>query len=255
MKNILFPMIAAATLIVGTTGCATKRHIQAAIAPVEGRVGEVEKKSKQNGADIDLLHAQTSKLDEKTADVERQAKAAGALAETANGAAAKAQGRADSAHGLATEGVAKTDKLNDKLAGAVSEVNGSIDKLYANLDNYKKLTEEIVFFNPSASELSKDAKAQLDSLVTKLGDKSKYVVEVRGFTDQTGPAAVNLQLSRQRADAVVRYLTVTHQVPLRRIQQVGAGAEAPAADNKTRDGRKQNRRVEIKVFALPDGRA
>ncbi len=251
MKNILFPMIAAATLIVGTTGCATKRHVQAAIAPVEGRVGEVEKKSKQNGADIDLLHAQTSKLDEKTADVERQAKAAGALAETANGAAGKAQGRADAAHVLATDGIAKTDKL----AGTVSEVNGSIDKLYASLDNYKKLTEEVVFFNPSASELSKDAKVQLDALVTKLGDKSKYVVEVRGFTDQTGPAAVNLQLSRQRADAVVRYLTVTHQVPLRRIQQVGAGAESPVADNKTRDGRKQNRRVEVKVFALPDGRA
>ena len=106
MKNILFPMIAAATLMVATTGCATKRHVQAAIAPVEGRVGEVEKKSKQNGADIDLLHAQTSKLDEKTADVERQAKAAGALAETANGAAGKAQGRADAAHGLATDGIA-----------------------------------------------------------------------------------------------------------------------------------------------------
>ena len=250
MKNILFPMIAAAALMAGT-GCATKRHVQAAIAPVEGRVGEVEKKSKQNGADIDLLHAQTSKLDEKTSDVERQAKAAGTLAETANGAATRAQGRADAAHGLATDGIAKTEKL----AGTVSEVNGSIDKLYATLDNYQKLTEEIVFFNPNASELSKDAKAQLDALVTKLGDKSKYVVEVRGFTDQTGPVAVNLQLSRQRADAVVRYLTVTHQVPLRRIQQVGAGAEAPAADNKTRDGRKQNRRVEVKVFALPNGRA
>lgn len=251
MKNLLFPMIAAATLLVGTTGCATKRHVTAAIAPLEGRVGNVEKKSKENGADIDQLHAQASKLDEKTADIDKKAIAAGTLAATANGAAGTAQLRADAAHGLATDGIAKTDKL----AGTVGEVNGSIDKLYAGLDNYQKVTEQVVLFAPNASELSKEGKAQLDGLVSMLGNKTKYVVEVRGFTDQTGPVAVNLQLSRQRADAVVRYLTVTHQVPLRKIQQVGAGAEAPAADNKTRAGRQQNRRVEVKVFALPEGRA
>ena len=254
MKTILVPLIAAAVMV-STTGCATKRHVQAAIAPIDGRLGSVEKKSKENGADIDQLQAKTSKTDEKMTDVERQAKAAAELASTANGAAGKAQGRADAAHGLASDGISKTDRLAGAVSGAVTELNGSMDKLYLNLDNYQKLTEQVVLFAPSASELSKDAKTQLDTLVNTLGNKTKFVIEVRGYTDQTGPAGVNLQLSRQRADAVVRYLTVTNNIPLRRIQQVGAGAEAPAADNKTRAGRQQNRRVEVKVFALPEGRA
>ncbi len=51
----------------------------------------------------------------------------------------------------------------------------------------------------------------------------------------------------------MRYLTEQHQVPLRKIHILGLGADAPVADNKTRDGRKQNRRVEVKVFALDLG--
>ena len=59
-----------------------------------------------------------------------------------------------------------------------------------------------------------------------------------------------LDLSRRRAEAVVRYLTVEHDVPLRKIHDVGVGSEFPDADNKTRAARKENRRVDIKVYAL-----
>ncbi len=247
MNQKLLVIFAGTTLALGTTGCATKKHVLAKIAPIEGRLGDVEKKTKENGSDIDQLHAQTSKSDEKLTDVERQAKAANQLAADAKGAAAGAQSRADAAHGLANDGLAKTDKLG-------TTVNESMDKLYANLDNYQKLNETAVLFASNVTDLSKDAKAQLDTLVAPLGNKSKYVLEVRGFADTTGPKDFNLAISKQRADAVVRYLNITHQVPLRRIQVLGAGTEAPTADNNTRNGRQQNRRVEIKVFALPEGR-
>ncbi len=247
MNRKLLVIFAGTALALGTTGCATKKHVLAKIAPIEGRLGDVEKKTKENGSDIDQLHAQTSKSDEKLTDVERQAKAANQLAADAKGAAAGAQSRADAAHGLANDGLAKTDKLG-------TTVNESMDKLYANLDNYQKLNETAVLFASNVTDLSKDAKAQLDTLVAPLGNKSKYVLEVRGFADTTGPKDFNLAISKQRADAVVRYLNITHQVPLRRIQVLGAGTEAPAADNNTRNGRQQNRRVEIKVFALPEGR-
>ncbi|MDT7541132.1 MAG: OmpA-OmpF porin, family, partial [Acidobacteriota bacterium] len=56
-------------------------------------------------------------------------------------------------------------------------------------------------------------------------------------------------LSQKRADAVVRYLAETHNVPLRRIvTPFGYGAAQPVADNKTRTGREQNRRVEVSVL-------
>jgi outer membrane protein OmpA-like peptidoglycan-associated protein len=74
------------------------------------------------------------------------------------------------------------------------------------------------------------------------------VIEVQGFTDQTGTNEQNLELSRRRASSVVRYLTTTHSVPLRKIHVIGMGEDSPAADNKTRAGRKENRRVELKVY-------
>jgi outer membrane protein OmpA-like peptidoglycan-associated protein len=108
-----------------------------------------------------------------------------------------------------------------------------------------------VLFNLNQSELTSDAKAQLDAAVTKLSSMKHYVVEVQGFTDSTGDVATNLELSRRRAAAVVRYLTLDKKIPLYRVNTIGYGEESPAADNKTRDGRKQNRRVEVRFYA-PD---
>lgn len=255
MNQTMLVILSAGVLTLSTTGCATKKHVMAKIAPIEGRLGENEKKTKENSADIDQLHAQTSKIDERVSDVDRQAKAANQLAGEAKNAAGEArnaagsaQNKADAAHGLATDGIAKTDRLS-------ASVNDTLDKLYANLDNFQKMNEAAILFPSNVFELSKDAKAQLDALIAPLTAKSKFILEVRGFADTTGPTDFNLALSRQRAEAVVRYLNITHNIPLRRIQVLGAGTEAPAADNKTRTGRQQNRRVEVKVFGLPEGRS
>ena len=72
---------------------------------------------------------------------------------------------------------------------------------------------------------------------------------MEGFTDKIGSKQYNLELSRRRADAVVRYLTENGHVPLVKIHVLGLGEDEPAADNHTRDGRKQNRRVEIRIMA------
>ena len=79
-----------------------------------------------------------------------------------------------------------------------------------------------------------------------------YVVEVQGFTDRTGSKLYNLQLSERRADAVVRYLTAEKNVPLVRIHRIGYGIDKPTAPNNTRKGRKENRRVEVRVLT-PQG--
>ena len=101
------------------------------------------------------------------------------------------------------------------------------------------------------SELSKDAEAQLDAFAAKVVSMKHYVIDVQGFTDSTGAAAANLALSDNRAAAVVRYLTLDRKIPLFRVNTIGYGTASPAADNKTRDGRKQNRRVEVSLFT-PD---
>jgi hypothetical protein len=76
-----------------------------------------------------------------------------------------------------------------------------------------------------------------------------YVIEVEGYTDRTGARTYNEALSQQRADAVLRYLAI-HNVPPRKIHVVAIGSEDPNAENKTRADRKENRRVDVRVYAL-----
>src|ERR1700704_3056175 len=97
--------------------------------------------------------------------------------------------------------------------------------------------------------LSPDSKTKLDQLATKALNAKGYVVEVSGFTDTTGSVERNRALSQRRADNVIRYLVESHNIPLRRIvTPYGYGESHPVAENTSRTGRAQNRRVEVKLL-------
>jgi OmpA-OmpF porin, OOP family len=226
----------------GTTGCATKKYVRNTVSPVENRVTADEKKISDHASAISELENGLSKTDEKAMDADRKAVAAGQEAAKANSAAAQA----NTAAGQAAQGADAARQLAQNGMTRIGEV-------VENIDNYKLVTTEKVLFPFGKAALTKDAKAQLDSAVGNITTAKNYVLEVQGFTDKTGPSSYNVDLSQRRADAVVRYLTVQHQVPIRKIHVLGLGADEPAADNKTADGRKQNRRVELKVFALDLG--
>ena len=219
----------------GTTGCATKKYTRGVVAPVEARVSTNEKKTADHASAIGELENGLSRTDEKAMDADRKALAAGQDAAKANQAAGAAQQSADQAKLVADNGMTR------------------IGEVVENFDNYKLVTTEKVLFPFGKSVLTKDAKTQLDAAVGSITSAKNYVLEVQGFTDKTGSASGNIVLSQKRADEVVRYLTTLHHVPLRKIHVLGLGADEPAADNKTRDGRTQNRRVEMKVFALDLG--
>jgi outer membrane protein OmpA-like peptidoglycan-associated protein len=97
--------------------------------------------------------------------------------------------------------------------------------------------------------LSPDSKTKLDDIATKALNAKGYVLEVSGYADSRGSINLNRALSQRRADAVIRYLVENHNIPLRRIvTPYGYGETNPVADNTTREGREQNRRVEIKLL-------
>jgi outer membrane protein OmpA-like peptidoglycan-associated protein len=97
--------------------------------------------------------------------------------------------------------------------------------------------------------LTADGRQQLDQLVAgQVGNLKRYFIAVQGFTDKTGSAEYNLNLSRRRAEAVQTYLVAQHNVPVFRIQIVGLGKDKPINDQKTRDDRGKNRRVEVTIF-------
>jgi outer membrane protein OmpA-like peptidoglycan-associated protein len=104
-------------------------------------------------------------------------------------------------------------------------------------------------FGFDSASLSPEAMSILDGFVQKLITENKGVyIEVQGHTDNTGTDAINMALGQKRAEAVMMYLYKQHRIPLHRMSVVSMGSSMPVADNGSRDGRSQNRRVEILVY-------
>jgi OOP family OmpA-OmpF porin len=102
------------------------------------------------------------------------------------------------------------------------------------------------FFDFDKSVLKPEGRAKLDDLTSKLTGIALEVIIAVGHTDSIGTDAYNQRLSVRRSEAVKAYL-VSRGIEANRIYTEGKGEKQPVADNKTRDGRAKNRRVEIEV--------
>jgi outer membrane protein OmpA-like peptidoglycan-associated protein len=140
------------------------------------------------------------------------------------------------------------DELYAVAAEARAEVKAVNERVSA-LDDYDVQETVAVTFRVNSAVLSPEAKQTLDELAAKTTSAKAFMIEVAGHTDSTGSDAKNFRLSRDRADAVVQYLAVQHKIPLRRfVTPMGYGKTEAVADNTTREGREQNRRVEVKMI-------
>ena len=102
------------------------------------------------------------------------------------------------------------------------------------------------FFDFDKSVLKPEGKAKLDDLVSKVKGINLEVIIAVGHTDSVGTDAYNQKLSVKRAEAVKAYL-VSKGIETNRVYTEGKGEAQPVADNKTKEGRAKNRRVEIEV--------
>jgi outer membrane protein OmpA-like peptidoglycan-associated protein len=131
---------------------------------------------------------------------------------------------------------------------AVAGVNATNERITA-LDDYVVQATESVNFRVGSAVLSPDAKSRLDTVAQQATSLKGYTIEITGFASADGDAAMNKRLSQRRAQAVIDYLVENHNVPLRRIgTSYGFGELQAVADNATREGREQNRRVEVKLL-------
>lgn len=140
------------------------------------------------------------------------------------------------------------DELYAVAAEARKEASNANARITA-LDDYDVNETATVNFRVNSAALSPEAKAQLDTLAAKALAAKGYMIEVAGHTDSTGSEAKNFRLSRQRAESVIQYLAVHHNIPLRRfVTPMGYGKTTAVADNTTASGRAQNRRVEVRII-------
>lgn len=155
--------------------------------------------------------------------------------------------------------VAPVEIANQRLSGQVDELGelsreakgeaGRANERISALDDYDVQESVTVYFRTNSSVLTPEDKRQLNELAQKAMSAKGFVIEIAGHADSTGNVARNRVLSQQRADAVVRYLQENHEIPLRRmVTPFGYGQMRPAADNTSAEGRRQNRRVEVKVL-------
>jgi len=131
---------------------------------------------------------------------------------------------------------------------AVAGVNATNQRI-SSLDDYVVQSTATINFKVGSAVLTPEGKTSLDEVANASSGLKGYTIEVTGFASSEGGTAMNKKLSQRRAQAVIDYLVENHNIPLRRIgTSYGFGELQAVADNTTREGREQNRRVEVKLL-------
>jgi peptidoglycan-associated lipoprotein len=208
VRTLIVPLLAAS---VALAGCAKKSYVQR-------EVSEVNKK-------VDAVSSEVEKTQQR---VQQNEVRIDAVDKSAQAGISEAKGSAQAAMTKAQD-AEKTAK--GKLIYTVT------------------LSNDKVRFPVNKAELSDEAKAMIDEAVAPLVQANRGVYfEIQGFTDSTGDAAYNMKLGEERAMAVRDYIAKKYGVALSRLSVISYGEENPVADNKTREGRAQNRRVVIRIL-------
>lgn len=223
-----------------SVGCATKKYVAQTVDPVRDKVDTVAGTTDKQGQQIsqqgtqitqqgDLIQKQGAEIDQAKTDI------------SAN------KERAMAADSRATDALQRANDAQQK-GNQNSKDLSQLRQAVANLDDYKPAGSTTVPFAFNRDVLTADSKAELDKLVADTGTMKRYFVAVEGFTDQTGSAAYNNQLSRRRAEAVMQYLVAKHDIPVYRIHMIGMGEEKPADTGHDKAARAKNRRVEVTIY-------
>ena len=138
-------------------------------------------------------------------------------------------------------------RANESADAAHQRLNSVNDRI-TGLDDFVVKETVAVYFPLNKYALAANDKKALDGLAAKALAMKGYVIEVAGFADSTGDADKNLELSQRRADAVVQYLVITHNIPPRRIvTPIGYGDTRSGAD-KNPGAQRLDRRVDAKIL-------
>jgi OmpA-OmpF porin, OOP family len=136
----------------------------------------------------------------------------------------------------------------DAIEKNIADIQAQNDR-FNSLSEYDVKGETTVHFKSGSSKIAPDDQAQLKKLAQSTSGLKGYIIEVKGYADSTGNAAMNTSLSQDRAQSVINYLVQQGGVSVRHIVAPGAYGETNAvATNETASGRADNRRVEVKIL-------
>jgi OOP family OmpA-OmpF porin len=232
--SVLCVVMLAGTIVL--SGCATKKYVREQIQTLQPGIQEAQNAAKENAERIDAVDRRAQQGITAAANADQKAAQAQTAAQAAQTAAQAADRKADTAN----QGMQQANNRISTLETRVNNIN--------TLDNYTQSESQTVTFAFNSSVLSSEANGILEKIANNVSSmQAGYMLELEGFTDSIGSEQYNIGLSQRRAESVQRYL-VSRNVPLYRISIVGLGKASPVADNRTKGGRDQNRRVEVRVL-------
>jgi len=227
--------------MVTLSGCATRKFVRQEVSTASGKletsIKETNTKVTETGERVDAVDRRAQ---QGIQAADQKATQAGTAAAAADTKATNAQRTADTANTAVTQ-------VNTRVT--------NVENRFNTIDTYTVSGSPVsVMFKVGSAKLSDEAKKSLDDVASQVtGKNSGFAIEIQGFADSRGSENFNDALSERRAESVKRYL-VTKNIPLMRISIIGLGEANPVADNKTRAGRDQNRRVEVRVLTAAQGR-
>lgn len=216
--------------------CATKGFVREQVGGTETRLS----------GRVDTQEARLKETADRTAAQGQTLDAAGQKIQGLDTRVGGLDSRLGEVNTLATE--AKKDAAS--VAQAQRDAEAQFTQRFAGRNKYATVETRVIYFDFNKADLRDEGINELEDVARALKADPNAALELQGFADQRGTARYNHQLTRERVDAVVRYLVQRHGIDLRRIHAVGMGkAGLPAGEKATKDTPAKSRRVEIRLVA------
>jgi outer membrane protein OmpA-like peptidoglycan-associated protein len=229
MKRQVVALIVCGSIAVFASACATKKFVREQVGTAETKLGQR----------ADTHEAALKETSDRT---------------TANTQALEATGQRmtgfDSRLGEVNTLATDAKKEATAVGQAQKEAEAQFNQRFGNRNKYTQVETKIVYFDFAKADLRDEGINDLAEVAKALKADPNSVLELQGFADQRGTDRYNYQLTRDRVDAVTRYLVQKHGIDLRRIFAVGMGkAELAAGEKGNKDTFANSRRVELRLLA------
>jgi len=218
------------------SACATKGYVREQVGLTETKMGQR----------VDSTDAKLRETSDRTASNTQALESTGQRLTSIDAKVSEVGTQASEAKTLASE--AKKDAAS--VAQAQKESESVFNQRFANRNKYAAVDTKSVFFDFNKADLKDEGINELREVAKALKADPNVVLELQGFADARGTDRYNYQLTRERVDAVVRYLVMREGVDLRRIAAVGMGKVALTSGEKAdKDTYAKSRRVEMRLLA------
>jgi outer membrane protein OmpA-like peptidoglycan-associated protein len=241
MKKSLITLLLTTTVLF-SSGCVatrkfTRNEVKTSADALNARIDSTNGELKETRDNVDRVNTRVTAVDGRVT--------------TVDGRVTTVDGRVSALDAKTTEGMASLKTDVNGVNTKVDKTNGDLSNLgdnFKNRNNFKVATEKKIPFKFDSAKLDPKLTADLDEVAAALNSNPDSLIVLEGNTDATGDTEYNVRLGERRVDAVRTYLAVEKMVPVYKIHMISFGSAKPIGDNKSKEGREQNRNVSVTVL-------